>query len=244
MRPSPITFRMLVAMERTGYGLSMRPYYGEPWWGAEYRYVGSPLIDVRPGRQHVQQALREGWVWMTHRGETSRDPCMYQITPDGEALLAGLRVEEFKPRTSDMTERGVLDVLRRHHLETHGWVYVEHFYIKYREVDAYTLGLWHSTNFRAIAYEVKVSRSDFRREVNHPPKRQVALTHSHQYYFVVPRGLVHFSEVPEECGFKEVDSAGRLYTVLDAPFRPTPNPTWSFVATLARKVYWDTKKEE
>lgn len=49
-----------------------------------------------------------------------------------------------------------------------------------------------------IGYEVKVSRSDLRRELLRPQKRAAAVAWCHQFYFAVPRGLLTADELAYE----------------------------------------------
>lgn len=51
-----------------------------------------------------------------------------------------------------------------------------------------------------IAYEIKVSRSDFKNELKNPSKRAGVMACSSEFYFVVPKLMVMPSEVPRECG--------------------------------------------
>lgn len=85
-------------------------------------------------------------------------------------------------------------------------------WVTYREcwrIDYYALGCNNSgTNYRQVAYEVKVSLQDFRSELDRPYKRQLALDLSHQFYFAMPSELARrcIDMIPEECGLVEVYS--------------------------------------
>jgi len=55
------------------------------------------------------------------------------------------------------------------------------------------------SNFKADAYEIKVSVSDFRRDIT-SGKWQTYRPFAHRVWFAFERGLVPISEVPRECG--------------------------------------------
>ncbi|MFD2168488.1 hypothetical protein [Tumebacillus lipolyticus] len=106
---------------------------------------------------------------------------------------------------------------------------------KAQRIDAWVINCYPSKNFLRVAYEVKVSRSDFLHEIKHQEKRQQALALSNQYFFVVPKGLVKPEEVPEECGLIYVDGNQRARVVKQAPMRETAPPDWGFLCSIARR---------
>ncbi|PWK05259.1 MmcB family DNA repair protein [Tumebacillus permanentifrigoris] len=104
-----------------------------------------------------------------------------------------------------------------------------------QRIDVWAINCFPSKGFHRIAYEIKVSRADFLHEIKHPEKRQRALELSHQFYFVVPKGLVKPEEIPEECGLMYVDDKLRTRIVKEAPIREnTAPPDWGFLASVAR----------
>lgn len=102
---------------------------------------------------------------------------------------------------------------------------------------------WPSKGFRTIAFEVKVSRSDFAREINNPRKRKGAELFANECYFVVPNGLVAIEEVPATWGLMTVDAAGTIKRVKVAQQRSVGDLPMSFVASLARRSS-DPKPDE
>lgn len=74
-------------------------------------------------------------------------------------------------------------------------------------------------NFCTIAYEVKMSRSDFLND----HKWQSYLASCNEFYFVAPKGLIGKNELPPEAGLMEVFATGNgLRIVKKAPSRSTP----------------------
>jgi len=73
------------------------------------------------------------------------------------------------------------------------------------------------TNPDIIIYEIKVSRGDFKRD----GKWQCYLPFCHEFYFVVPKGMVKKEEVPEGVGLKYYNPTnGSIRTVKKAVYRP------------------------
>ncbi len=54
-------------------------------------------------------------------------------------------------------------------------------------MDAWAMHPYPSKQNCRVAYEVKVSRSDFLRDIKQPLKHRAALTFSNEFYFVAPR---------------------------------------------------------
>lgn len=83
----------------------------------------------------------------------------------------------------------VLHELERLHPDNEGeWS----FHREVFGIDAYAVRLWQgrdAPHYRRVAYEVKVSRSDFLAEMRSPEKRRTALALSHHYYFAMPAAL-------------------------------------------------------
>ena len=102
--------------------------------------------------------------------------------------------------------------------------------------DAWAINLYPSKDHLAIAYEIKVSRSDFLHELKHPEKRKQALSVSNEFYFVTPKGLVKKEEIPPECGLIEVSPDLSSRIVLRAPYRKGKELSWNFLASIARRA--------
>jgi hypothetical protein len=100
-----------------------------------------------------------------------------------------------------------------------------------RRCDFWKLEVHASKGFRATAYEVKVSRSDFRRD--NAIKQREARLYSDRFYYVAPAGLLKSDEIPEWAGLIEWDGA-RLRTVLAAPHRDKDAPSWELFVSLIR----------
>lgn len=101
-------------------------------------------------------------------------------------------------------------------------------------LDAFTARLWGDA-VRTIAFEVKVSRSDFMREIADPSKRVFAETVANECFFAVPAGLVRVDEVPEDWGLMEYTSNGTLRSKKVAKQR-TVTPPYGWTLSLLRRI--------
>ncbi len=103
-------------------------------------------------------------------------------------------------------------------------------------IDAFFMEETPGKGLMRIAYEVKVSRSDFLRELRDPRKRRAAMRVSNQFFFVTPPGVCKHDEIPLDCGLKEMTAEGYLHTVVDAPYRDGMPASWHFFAAVARRL--------
>jgi hypothetical protein len=100
-----------------------------------------------------------------------------------------------------------------------------------RRVDFWTLVPAASQGFRATAYEVKISRSDFKRDTD--DKQSGALRYSDRFYYVTPPGLIAKGELPAYAGLQEWNGKG-FSIVRRAPMRAKSEPDWEFIVSILR----------
>ncbi len=107
-----------------------------------------------------------------------------------------------------------------------------------RRIDYFAIHCHPSKQHRRLAFEVKVSRADFRRELKQPAKRRLALMYSNEFYFVAPDGVIPEHELPPECGLIIADPSAhyrsRLKVRVRAVSRDSLPPTWSLLVSAAR----------
>lgn len=107
-----------------------------------------------------------------------------------------------------MTAAEVQACLKARHPQPE-WIFATEFSIdpgfakRQRRIDGLAFNCYPSKGHLLVGYEVKVSRSDFLHELKQPEKRQRAVAYTDEFYFAVPLGLVHPSEVPDDCGLVE-----------------------------------------
>jgi len=104
-----------------------------------------------------------------------------------------------------------------------------------RYIDALALNLWPSKKHHRIAYEIKISRADFLKELKSPEKRQWAIEISHQFYFVAPQNLIKTEEVPAGCGLLEVVE-DILVVTLKAPMHTARDFSMTEISAIARQA--------
>ena len=124
-------------------------------------------------------------------------------------------------------------------------------------IDCLVMGLWPSKGLLRIAYEIKVSRSDFKRDLKRFDKQYPALRVSNLFYYLTPPGLVKPEELPIWAGLVEArpsvesDAPERIVdadrwikqykpfqekVTVKAPHRNIEFEQEMFVAALARRV--------
>lgn len=98
----------------------------------------------------------------------------------------------------DWTATDVKSALRRLHHAQGGvghmvgeWTCVEELW----GIDLLAWSAWSRGGYMRVGYEVKVSRSDYRRELLQPKKRTKAMARCHRFYFAVPDGLLSLEEL-------------------------------------------------
>ena len=108
--------------------------------------------------------------------------------------------------------------------------------VNQRYVDAFAMHLWPSKGHTRIAYEVKVSRADFIRELEQPDNRSWGMEISNEFWFVAPAGVAKEEEIPQDCGILQVSKNGkRLRKVVCARYRNARDLTINEVASFARR---------
>jgi len=103
-----------------------------------------------------------------------------------------------------------------------------------QRVDGFLLELWPSRDFCKTAFEFKVSRQDFLKEIKNPQKRYSAKSYSDRFVLVTANDICTREEIPEDCGWY-IFNGTELEIKVHAPkLPPVPNPEWAFVCSLLR----------
>lgn len=93
-------------------------------------------------------------------------------------------------------------------------------------IDAFAFNCWPSKNYCKEAFEIKVSRQDFKNELKQPSKNLLATIFSNKFYFVTPQGMLNKGEIPRGSGLIEVKDTGEMFYAVKAPETeavPMPN---------------------
>ena len=108
--------------------------------------------------------------------------------------------------------------------------------ISQQRIDAVAVSCWPGKGIEVVAYEIKISRADFRNETKKPFKRLPALIYSHKFYFVAPSGIIPLDELPVEAGLLEVGPNFGIRARAAAPAREPMAPNWAMVAGILRRL--------
>lgn len=104
-----------------------------------------------------------------------------------------------------------------------------------RAIDLFVMEDIPSKLFKRTAYEIKVSKSDFSRELADPCKRRAAVRFANEFYFATPERLIDPKNIPYDCGLIEVSEQGYCQVIVSAPWHDNA-PNWGFIAALARRI--------
>jgi hypothetical protein len=109
-------------------------------------------------------------------------------------------------------------------------------------VDFLAVSVSPSSGNKAVAYEVKVTRADFKRDTH--AKQRGARLYSDQFFYIAPKGTIPHTDVPDWAGLIEVEwkafRGGTPYLafteVIAAPKRDKEPPSWGLVCSLIRNA--------
>jgi hypothetical protein len=107
-----------------------------------------------------------------------------------------------------------------------------------RRIDLFVLNCWPSEKYVRIAYEIKISVSDYKNELKHPEKREPFVRFANEFYYVTPVGFLdkYRDHIPHECGLIEISEDGKMKKILKADYREG-QPNWEFLLAIARRIY-------
>lgn len=87
------------------------------------------------------------------------------------------------------------------------------------------------------AYEIKVSRADFLKDIKNDLKQRGARLYSSNFYYVAPKDMIKTEEIPVWAGLMEYDFESRIFrTKVPAPLQSRNTPSWSLICSIVRKV--------
>jgi hypothetical protein len=108
-------------------------------------------------------------------------------------------------------------------------------------LDAFALNHWPSKKHWRVAYEVKISRNDFLRELKTPEKRNWGVSIANEFFFVCAPGVARPEEIPTGCGLLEANKDGtKLKRTVVAPQRDARELTLAETCALVRNSSPDT----
>ncbi|HEC93357.1 MAG TPA: hypothetical protein ENI51_10255 [Candidatus Atribacteria bacterium] len=107
-----------------------------------------------------------------------------------------------------------------------------------RWADAIVMSLWESRGLEIIGFEIKVSRTDWLRELKNPAKADPIYQYCDSWYLVLgdPK-ILRFGELPMGWGLMVPHTKNTLKTVVPAKRKENPKPiNRRFLAAILRRV--------
>lgn len=101
-------------------------------------------------------------------------------------------------------------------------------------IDAVAIGIWPSTGHEIIGIEIKVSRSDWLRELKEPAKAQELMRFCTRWYLACPAGLVKSDELPATWGMMTLANGGLMRSVVKAKLLSPEPLTVGFMSACLR----------
>lgn len=140
------------------------------------------------------------------------------------------------------TEGDIVNALRKHH-EGSEWAFLAQvrnqtgYDRNTRTADALAFSLWPSRGIYATGYEVKVSKTDLKKELAEPEKAEEIARFCKCWFIAAPEGLCKPEDLPLTWGLVEVKDGGKLkWTKPATPNEHVMDPTWRFVCAIMRNV--------
>jgi hypothetical protein len=108
-----------------------------------------------------------------------------------------------------------------------------------RHADAVAMSLWPSRGLILRGFEIKVSRSDYKREAENPEKAEAIAAYCDEWYIVTPVGLIKdvTVELPPAWGLMEVDEKKKVRTRKPCHQTEAKQITRSFLAAMLRAAH-------
>lgn len=139
------------------------------------------------------------------------------------------------------TSKEVIHALRNKYPSPE-WAFLEQVanttgYANYRWADAIAMNLWPSRKYELIGFEVKVNRTDWRRELKKPQKADAIATYCDSWYLVLgDENILKFGELPAGWGLMVPHTKNSLKIVKKSQMlKPKPLDK-HFIAAMLRKA--------
>lgn len=96
------------------------------------------------------------------------------------------------------------------------------------------------------AFEIKVSKQDFKKDLNNNLKQRGARLYANKFYYVTPKGLLKPEDIPLWAGLMEIDieanKSSKYPTFSEsvpAPLHSKAMPSWGLICSMIRHVNKD-----
>lgn len=105
-----------------------------------------------------------------------------------------------------------------------------------RWADAVAMNMWPSRGLEIQGFEIKVSRSDWLRELKDPAKSATVQQYCDRWWAITPKGIIKPGELPPTWGHYEVSDAGVIRQVVAAPKLDSVAINRNFMAAMLRRA--------
>ncbi len=105
-----------------------------------------------------------------------------------------------------------------------------------RWIDAAVFEMWPSKGLTRRAFEVKISRNDFMRELSQPEKYKWCLQYFHEFWYVAPKGVIEVEELPQGAGWL-YPAGTHLNIARAASYNRTPDLDDTILASFLRSAH-------
>jgi hypothetical protein len=114
----------------------------------------------------------------------------------------------------------VIQALRRKYDTSRGnWANI----VEFERIDFLAVGCWASTGYDVHGHEIKVSRSDWLRELKKTGKADSQMIRCDYWWLVAPAGVLKDGELPSDWGFMQITESGCRVKVKAPRLRPEPS---------------------
>lgn len=249
MKPSPAQARVLRYMQQHP------EVYLRVWYGS-VEFVPKSEVDegkrwprgwkAGASRATMMSCIRMGWLTRSSTAPTpfyggeGADLGHYLLSDVGARQLLALTDQDFISRKAppgpsvDGEAARVLRALALRHDLARGWIF---FPEAPTGIDAFAVNCYASQRNERVGYEIKVSRSDFLKELRSPEKTKRSAAYCNRFYFACPSppDVIKPKEVPDPYGLVYVSAKGRSRIVKRATWVDQA-PGWRFVGLLLRRL--------
>lgn len=106
-----------------------------------------------------------------------------------------------------------------------------------RAADAIAMSLWPSAGLEINGFEIKISRSDWLRELKKPEKAESIQKHCHRWWVVAGnKDIIKPEEVPSTWGL--IERSGEKLRIVKQAVAGTPEPlSYGFLAAILRRAH-------
>ena len=146
-----------------------------------------------------------------------------------------------------MISEDLVGLLRKKYEDSRKYIVLEQVadgtgFDRIRTIDAVVFSLWPSDGLTRAAFEIKVSRSDFIRELQIPNKHKWCRECFHEFWFVAPKEVIQLDEIPGGVGWM-CPRGDKLVIKKLCQRNPTPRLDDSLLAAFMRAAGKEIKRD-